>query len=238
VQLIRCPVQLSTWYGHRTVTDGFPNSGGAPAFLLEPRSDRALVDLLLAGDFAPAHRAVSYVVDPDTVIAGSRPALDRLCRAGLVDRPIRAAVLEDELRLLHRLSLGIFRGSWGFSEISFEEFGAMYRPLARMADLELVRVLETDAGDPLGFAFAMPSDPASPGSGPFIVKSLGLIPEAARRYPGAGVGLTALIHGAARDRGHLGGIHALMAEDSMAHRLSMRWGTRLRSYATFARGLT
>jgi len=237
VGVIRCPVQFSTWYGHRAITGSFPDSGGAPAFLLEPRSDRSLVDLLLASDFAPAHRAVSYAVDPEIVIVSARPALGRLYRAGLADRPLRASSLEEELRLLHRLSIDIFRGSWGFSEISIDEFGAMYRPLAHFADPELVRVLETADGHPIGFAFAMPDDAGLPGAGRFIVKSLGLLPEMRRRYPGAGAGLAALIHLAARDRGYDGGIHALMAQDSMAHRLSMRWGTQLRSYATFARAL-
>jgi hypothetical protein len=67
------------------------------------------------------------------------------------------------------------------------------------------------------------------------VKTLGVLAEARRRHPGAGAGLTALIHQAARDRGYVGGIHALMAHGSMAHRLSMKWGTQIRSYATFER---
>jgi hypothetical protein len=235
VSAIRCPVQFSTWYGHRAITDGFPDQEGAPAFFLEPRSDRGLVDLLLANGFVPAHRAVSYAVDPEAVIGSARSTLGRLRRAGLDDRPFRAASLEEELRLLHRLSSDTFRASWGFSEISLDEFGTIYRPLADLADPELVRILETADGQPVGFGFAMPDGADRPGSGRFIVKSLGLLPVARRRYPGAGVGLAALVHRAASDRGYAGGIHALMTEGSMAHRLSMRWGTRLRSYATFVR---
>ncbi len=235
VSVIRCPVQFSTWYGHRAMTSGYPGSGGAPAFPMEPQNDHDLVDLVLASDFAPVHRAVSYAVRSDAVFASARPALDRLGKAGLHARPIRISRLGEELRLLHQLSVDVFRDSWGFSEISFDEFSSVYRPIAGVADVELIRILETANEHALGFAFAMPHFPGHTGAGGFIVKTLGLLPEARRRYPGVGAGLTAWIHQAALERGYVGGIHALMAQGSMAHRMTMRWGTQLRSYATFER---
>jgi hypothetical protein len=237
IDRVRCPVQFSTWYGHRAVTSGFPESGGPPAFAMEPRSGSSLIDLLAATGFVPVHRAVSYAVDPEAVLAGSGPALDRLRRAGLADRPLALSRLEDELILLHRLSMESFRGSWGFSEISTDEFAALYRPISRLADPELVRILETAGGEPAGFAFALPDSPSTPGAGRFVVKSLGLLHEILRRHPGAGAGLTARVHRVALDRGCARGIHALMAEGSAAERLSKHWGTRVRSYATFGRDL-
>jgi hypothetical protein len=232
---ILCPVQFSTWYGHRAITGGYPDSGGEPAFPLEPGNDRSLVDLLLASGFVPAHRAVSYILDPEVVVADARPALDRLRRAGLADRPLRSSRIEKELSLLHCLSTEVFRGSWSFSEISEEEFVAIYRPLSRRADPELVRIVEIADGRSVGFAFALPEEQGGPGTGRFVVKSLGLIPEMLRRHPGAGAGLIALIHQAALARGYTRGIHALMAEGCVAHRLSVRWGARIRSYTTFGR---
>jgi hypothetical protein len=230
-------VQFSTWYGHRAIVDDFPDEGGAPAFAMEPQNGRALVDLLLASGFAPTHRAVSVAVRSGAVIDSGKPILDRLRRAGWRDRPLRPSRLEDELRLLHRLSGDIFRDSWGFSEISLDEFSALYRPVARLADAGLVRLPVDADGHPIGFAFALPSGPGPTGAPGFVVKTLGLLPEALRRYPGAGPGLTTLVHQAARDRGYRDGIHALMTDGSMAHRMSLHWGTQFRSYATFERAL-
>jgi hypothetical protein len=235
---IRCPVQLSTWYGHRAVTGGFTEAGGPPPFLLEPRNGPALVEGLATLGFMPAHRAVSTFAASDAVLADGAEVLRRPGLRSLRDRPLRFEDLDAELRLLHALSLEIFRDNWGSSQISLDEFISVYRPVAHIADPELVRVLESPTGEPIGFAFALPGAPAtSAASGdapPFVVKTLGIVPAARRRTPGIGVALTAMIHRAAVERGHRRAIHALMTDDDAAHRLSTRWGPALRTYATFA----
>jgi hypothetical protein len=235
VHVIRSPVQFSTWYGHRAIVDGFPDQGGAPSFPMEPRNGPALVDVLQASGFAPAHRAVSVAVRSELVISSGGPILERLRRAGWHDRPLRPRRVEEELRLLHRLSGDIFRDSWGFSEISPKEFSALYRPTARRADAALVRFAMDSEAHLLGFAFALPRGPGPTWASGIVVKTLGLLPDALLRYAGAGPGLTALVHVWAREHGCTDGIHALMATGSMAHRMSLHWGTPLRSYATFER---
>ncbi len=235
---IRCPVQFSTWFGHRAVTDGFPGSGGRSTFVLEPANGPALIEALTTCDFAPAAEAVSCVVPHDALIDGARPAVQRLRGAGLRDRPLALDRLDTELATLRHLATAIFERSWGFSGISPEEFDALYRPFAQTVDPELVRVLESPRGEAVGFAFAVPEDLRRPGTGGVVIKTLGVLPAALRRYPGAGLGLIALTHHAARDRGHSYAIHALMARDGAAHRVSMRWGSVVRSYATFERELS
>jgi hypothetical protein len=237
VRVVRSPVQFSTWYGHRAIVSDFPDEGGQPGFPMEPANGAALVELLLAAGFTPAHRAVSLAVRSDAVIDSGGPILERLRRAGWRDRPLRPRWLEDELRLLHRLSVEIFRDSWAFSELSLDEFSALYRPMAGRADAGLIRIPIDADGQALGFGFALPSGPGPGGAPGFVVKTLGLVPDTLRRYLGAGPGLTALVHRAARDLGYGDGIHALMTEGSMAHRMSLHWGTQLRSYATFDRAL-
>ena len=236
-RVARGPVQFSTWYGHRAMTDGLPDEAGAPAFALEPHNGRALLEELAAAGFRPAHRAVSCLVRSDAVIGSAGAVLDRFGRAGWRDRPLRSDAIDTELALLHRLSGAIFREAWGFSEISLPEFLSIYGPAAGRADPELVRVATDGDGRPIGFAFALPAAPGRNGGRPIIVKSLGLLPDARRRVPGAGAGLAAIIHRAALEGGFRDGIHALMAEGSSAHRLSLRWGTVMRSYATFERAL-
>lgn len=234
VAVVRCPVQLSTWYGHRTVTGGFPDEGGVPAFPLEPVTDRALLALLESNGFAPAHRAVSCLVDPGTVVADTDRVLGRLRAAGIRDRAIRIADLGQELGLLHRLSLGIFHGAWGLSPVTADEFSSIYRPLAEHVDPELVRIVEDADGQALGFALAL----AGGDHGAFILKSIGVTEAARRAYPGLGGAVAGIVHRVALDRGYTRGIHALMAVGSAAHRTSLRWGEEIRSYATFDRLVT
>jgi hypothetical protein len=234
---IRCPVQFSTWFAHRAMTAGYPEQGGRPAFALEPTNGPALIEALAACGFTPAAQAVSCLVPHDALIEGARPALERLQAAGLRDRPLELTRLDAELATLRDLACAIFEGSWAFSGISLEEFDSLYRPFAQMVDPELVRVLESPSGEALGFSFAVPEDLRNPDGGGVVIKTLGLLPTALRRYPGAGLGLIALTHRIARDRGHSYAIHALMARDGAAHRVSMRWGTVIRSYATFEREL-
>ena len=69
----------------------------------------------------------------------------------------------------------------------------------------------------------------------FVVKTLGVTEEARRRTPGVGAALTGIVHRVALERGWSQGIHGLMAENSVAHRLSLRWGREFRWYATFER---
>lgn len=241
VGVVRCPVQLSTWFGHRAVLDGFPEAGGAPWFVMEPRNSPALADAIRATGFVEAHRAVSYLVDHERAIARNQRGLARLHRAGFHDRPLDLTRPVDELRRLHRLSSAIFAGAWGYSELSFEEFAALYEPLLGTVDPRLLRIVESSDGEAVGFVFGV-MDPGM-GTKPsldrtndecrLVVKTIGVLPGVRRRWPGVGSALVAIVHEVARGLGSVGGIHALMAEGSSAHRASTKWGTSFRTYATF-----
>jgi hypothetical protein len=238
VATIRCPVQLSTWYGHRAMTAGFPHGAGAiPAFPLEPQPLRALPVLLEAAGFLPAHRAVSCLVDSAAIVSATAGAVQRVATAGARTRPIRLAELDAELRLLYHLSESVFEETWGLSAITFDEFVSIYRPLTVLVDPELIRILELADGTPAGFVLALPGGPDLEGSGAegrtFVLKTLGVTAAARLRVPGIGVALVGWTHEAALRRGYTSGIHALMADGAMAHRLSLRWGRVIRSYATF-----
>lgn len=241
--VVRCPVQLATWFGHRAVVDGLPEDGGSAPFVMEPRNGPGLAEAIRAAGFAEAHRAVSYEVDHGRAIAGSERGLARLRRAGFRDRSLDLARPEEDLHRLHRLSAAIFAEAWGYSDVSFEEFMALYGPLVAMVDPQLVRIVESEAGEAVGFVFAM-LDQAGPGRGlldrttwerRIVVKTIGVLPAVRRECAGVGSALVALVHERARALGSAGGVHALMAEGSSAHRASAKWGTQFRTYATFER---
>ncbi len=236
----RCPVQFSTWYGHRTVTGGLPGEGGAAPFPMEPAASPGLAATLVATGFTVAHRAASYRVAVDTWIRGACRSEERMRDAGYRDRPIRPERIDDELAAVHAISMASFRRSWGFSDITFDEFATIYRPLASLFDPGLARIVESPDGEPVGFLFAFPDPATRPGhpDARFVGKTVAVLPEVRRATPGVGTGLTVAVHRAAAARGYATAIHALVAEGAYSQRVSARWGQRFRSYATFEKVLS
>ncbi|MBI3747250.1 MAG: hypothetical protein HY262_00145 [Chloroflexi bacterium] len=237
--MVRCPVQFSTWYGHRAVTDGFPEQGGPPPFPMEPVSGPGLAEVLSAARFTVAHTAASYQVPVERWVAGAQLG-ERLMRsAGFSDRPIRLDRLDAELGAIHAISMAAFRRSWGFSGISLDEFQAIYRPLVPHIEPAFVRLAVSPDGTPVGFVLALADPAASPG-GPdarFVVKSIAVLPEVRHSAPGVGTGLAVAVHRQAAARGYAAAVHACVADEAYTQRISARFGERIRSYATFEKVL-
>lgn len=235
---VRCPVDLSTWYGHRTIVEGFPEQGGVPPFALESPGAPWLPARLQAAGFHSDSRSVATLVPNDRAIAATAPALERARHAGYRDRPIEPAASDTELDLLHGLSSTIFAGAAGFSPISRAEFHALYGPLLGVADSALVRLMESPAGEPVGFVFAL-ADGRGPRPGTagaqFVLKTMGVLAAVRRAFPGLGSAMVSRVHALAAERGFGQGIHANAAEGSYSARASARWGTPIRRYASFRR---
>ena len=237
--LVRCPVQFSTWYGHRAMTDGFPEQGGPSPFPMEPVNGPGLTEVMTAAGFTVAHTAASYRVPVERWVAGAQLGETLLRSRGFSDRPIRLDRLDEELRTIHAISTAAFRQSWGFSDIAPDEFQAIYRPLVPLIEPALVRVADAPDGTPVGFILAYADPAASPGhpDARFIVKSLAVLPEVRRAVPGIGTGLAVAVHRQAAARGYPVGIHACVADEAYTQRISARFGERFRSYATFEKVL-
>jgi hypothetical protein len=238
--VVRCPVQLATAYGHRVMTGGSPRQGGPAQFPLEPPDIPGLPETLVEAGFGVAHRAASYLVDLDRWIAGERLGEELMRAAGFRDRPVRLDRIDDELATLHEISMAAFRRSWGFSEISLDEFASIYRPLVPLLDPDLVRIAEAPDGRPVGFIFTFPEPGRGAGrpGGRFIGKSVAVLPEVRRQTPGVGTGLVVAVHRTAAARGYRTAVHACMADDGYTQRVSARWGGQFRSYATFEKDLS
>jgi len=236
---VRCPVQFSTWYGHRAMCDGFPAAGGPPPFPMEPSNDPGLTDLLAAAGFAVAHAAASYRVPVERWIAGAQLGETLLRSGGFADREIRLADIDTELETIHAISTVAFRRSWGFSEIALEEFRSIYRPLVGPIDPGLVRIAEAPDGRAVGFilAFADPATRPGQAGARFVVKSLAVRPEVRRVSPGVGIGLAVAVHRRAAAMGYPTAIHACVADHAFTQRISARWGEPFRRYATFEKAV-
>ena len=237
--VVRGPVQFSTWYGHRAMTDGFPERGGPPPFPMEPLNGPGLAEVLTGARYTVAHAAASYEVPVERWVAGAQLG-ERLMRsAGFTDRPIRLDRLDAELRTIHAISMAAFRRSWGFSEISLDEFQAIYRPLVPHIEPAFVRLAISPEGNPVGFVLALAGPAASPGApdARFVVKSIAVLPEVRHVAPGVGTGLAVAVHRQAAASGYRAAIHACVADEAYTQRISARVGERIRSYATFEKVL-
>lgn len=237
--VVRCPVQFSTWYGHRAMTRGFPEQGGPPLFPMEPANGPSLAGLLTADGFTVAHAAASYRIPVERWLESARLGEDRMRSAGVRDRPIRLERLDDELRTIHAISTAAFRRSWGFSDIELDEFMSIYRPLAPLIDPAFVRLAEDPDGRPVGYIFAF-GDPAAGPDRPdprFVAKSVAVLPEIRRTTPGVGTGLAVAVHRHAAAIGYPTAIHACVADDAYSQRVSARCGEPFRRYATFEKVL-
>jgi hypothetical protein len=237
--VVRCPVQFSTWYGHRAMSAGFPEQGGPPLFPMEPANGPGMTEVITAAGYAAAHAAASYRVPVAGWIEGAKLGEVLMRSGGFRDRPIRLDRLDAELETIHAISTAAFRRSWGFSDITLDEFLSIYRPLLPLIDPALVRMAEAPDGSPVGFMFAF-ADPATrPGQvdARFIAKSLAVLPDVRRVSPGVGTGLAVAVHRHAAVIGYPMAIHACVAAGAYTQRLSARCGERFRSYATFEKAL-
>jgi hypothetical protein len=224
-RVMRGPVQLSTWYGHRLPIDD--ELSPLPTFPFDPASPSGLANVLRERGFRSAHVAESYLVDLGRSAPETGAAAARVARLGITDRPLRMEDTRDELATLHAIASASFQESWGFSPISLAEFTAIYQPLLGQVDPELVRIAHDPDGRPVGFTFAI-----LPSSGPLVVKTIAVDPGVRRHIHGIGWLLIDRVHGIARDSGNRQALHALMARGSYTARVSRRWGPCVRRYAT------
>ena len=216
------PMDGATWFSYRIVTE----PGTRPPFLLEPRPDPSVLAALKAAGFAPVAEYVSTVAPLATLrrgIAGSGTL-----RLRAFDRE-RA---EDDLRLLYRLSVTGFAGNAFYTPIAEADFRALYTPVLRLLDPEFLLFAEDDAGETLGFAFALPNYAEGQAPRSLILKTYAAL------KPGVGSYLADALHRRARARGFTEVIHAFMHADNRSLKHSQLLGAEVfRRYALFGKRL-
>ena len=214
------PMAGDTWHSYRFVT----HSDGRPAFLLEPENPPWYPDVLTAAGMEPV---AAYASAINKTIRVRSPGL------GVGQVTVRhwdISNSERELRLIHSLALSAFSKRPFFRPIDYPDFAAIYRPILRMIDPELIFFAENEAGDLLGFLFALPNhfgaDAAGEGGEQLIVKSY------ASARPGIGGLLANRFHEAVLEREASSVIYALFEVTNLSARHSEREGGKIfRRYA-------
>ncbi|RYD18637.1 MAG: GNAT family N-acetyltransferase [Verrucomicrobiaceae bacterium] len=224
------PMDGNTWQKHRFVIE----SNGRGPFLLEPRNAAEYPAMWELAGFSILSRYSSSIMplDGGEVIPVAVKA--RLARSGVIVRKLDPSRYDDELRLIHAISLASFSDNFLYTPLPEEGFLQSYRKVRENVDADLVRIAERD-GIPCGFVFGIPDlEAAARGEKPaLIVKTLAVDPES--RCAGLGSLLVDELHRTGREKGYTEAIHALQHESNTSLKITGRHhGEVLRRYALFS----
>jgi hypothetical protein len=228
------PMDGNTWRRYRFVTE----RGEEPPFFLEPDNPDAWPQHFRENGFLPIAGYTSNL-NPDLGRQDPRvpAAADRLARAGVTIRCLRAAEFEAELARIYAVSAISFRDSFLYTPLPEAVFCGQYLRIRERVRPELVLLAE-EADRPVGFVFGIPDwlRPA-PTRLPdrVVVKTVAVLPG--RCYAGLGNVLVAEVQQRARDLGFRAAIHALMHSANNSRNLSRHYGQPMRRYALFSRAL-
>jgi GNAT superfamily N-acetyltransferase len=227
------PMNGNTWRRHRYVV----SSEARGPFLLEPRNPAEYPVWWRSAGFTELSHYTSSVIDLDGRRVVSPAMKARLEDSGIVIRRIDPDRYEEELKLIHALSLKSFSGNFLYMPLDETEFLHAYSKVRDHVEPEFVRIAERD-GVACGFLFgirdleaeARDEKPA------VIVKTLAVDPES--RSAGLGSLLVDEVHAAACEKGYTESIHAMEHESNTSRKLTARYGGRVfRNYTLFAKPL-
>jgi hypothetical protein len=218
------PIDGDTWHRYRVNAGPFDT----PPFLLEPTNPPYYDDLWRAAGFEILERYSSKRIDDVSALANKlAPMRERALARGYRIRTIDPAKLQEELALVWRLSLDIFRGNPFYSDIGLADFLALYTGIERILVPGLVLFIE-HGQDTAGFLFAYPdSDPRT-----VDYKTIGVVPGHRRGY--VGWSMLQQAYTTALTLGRPMANHCLMREENASQSMDAGEGTTFRHYYLYA----
>jgi len=228
------PMDGNTWRSYRFVTD----PGERPPFFLEPTNPAHYPLAFEACGFETMASYSSSILDQeglDEMAAIRKRAESR----GVSFRSLDPDRFEEELKVLHEISLASFTDNFLYTPISWEEFSMMYAQVQVHLQSDLVLIAEHE-GKGVAFAFGildllekMRGEP-SPN---LVTKTVAVDPEW-RRF-GLGAYLVQLCQINAKSRYDCRqSVHALQHETNSSLKITGRGkGQRIREYTLYSRRL-
>lgn len=229
------PMDRDTWHRYRVVAE----SRGRPPFVMEPDTPLDWQDHFRGAGFSEmASYRSCRITDP----GAEDPRLEafgrRLSERGIIVRAFDPARVEEDLALVHELSLAAFTHNLLYTPLSLPDFFALYRPVLPLVRPEYFLLAFQD-GRCLSFVFALPDllqarrgEPVSA----LVVKTAANRPG--RAAMGLAVYLAYRLGRQAVADGYTEVIHALMHDANASAATSRRRGSLVRRYALFARHLS
>ena len=227
------PMNGNTWRRHRYVVSGDARG----PFLLEPRNPPEYPVWWRNAGFTELSHYTSSVIDLDGLRVVSPVMKQRLEDYGIVIRNLDPGHYEEELKLIHALSLKSFTANFLYTPLDEADFLHAYAKVRDHVEPDFVRIAERN-GTPCGFLFAIRDlEAEARGDKPVvIVKTLAVDPES--RSAGLGSLLVDEVHAAAYEKGYTESIHAMEHETNTSRKITGRYGGRVfRNYALFSKPL-
>jgi len=228
------PIDGDTWHSYRLVTD----HGNEPAVFLEPWTPADWPATFTAAGFQPFagyHSGIARdLARVDPKVAN---AMQRLEAGGVTLRNLDLEHFEEELAILHELSLQCFSRNFLYTPIDLESFVALYAPIRQFVDPRLVFIAERGS-TPAGFLFAIPDWLEARRTGEthtVIIKTVAA--RTGRAFGGLGACLVSRCHAIAAQLGHSRAVHALMHDANNSANISRKYADVLRRYTLYARPL-
>lgn len=228
-ETVLAPINFDTWHAYRLRTSGFHE----PAFLMEPHNPSYYPALFSALDFTPiAHYLTKTVEDLSSLPAAWQPYYRDTLARGYTFRSFDPGRVREEMSLIHRLSLDIFRGNLFFVDIAEDEFRTLYAGAAGKIDPDLLIFLLDPDCEPAGFSFSIP-DHRQPRTA--NLKTMGVLPH--ENGKGAGAALAYETYRRLEAKGFDRVNHCLMRAGNRADQFDRGQAKITREYALYARPL-
>jgi GNAT superfamily N-acetyltransferase len=221
------PMDGDTWHRYRVNAGPYER----PPFLLEPVNPPYYAALWQSAGFETLEHYVSKRLDDITpLLPHFERKYEEALRAGFSFRPIQVESLQTELARIHAMSCEIFRGNFLYSEISLDDFLALYRGIEQLLDRELVWFAIAPDGSDAGFFFSyIDIDPRM-----VNYKTLGVTP--AHRRSGIGGALAYCAYKRALAMGRTAANHCLMREGNVSAAMDAGHGAVFRHYYLYRAG--
>ena len=198
-------------------------------FLFEPFNASAYPKFFVQGGFQIAETYISgFRTNYEDILQCAEKGYHAAIQAGFEIRSIDITRFEEELKIFHELSIEIFKNSWSFVPISFDEFKQLYIDVKERLDPRYCHFI-SEHGREVGFCFSIP-DFLSPERA-LILKTIGVLPS----YQNKNVG-SALIyqqHQQAKEDGYQKIIYALIREGNVASKIQPYGATVFRKYEAY-----
>ncbi|MEZ4861718.1 MAG: GNAT family N-acetyltransferase [Caldilineaceae bacterium] len=231
------PLDGNTFRHYRLLTERVVDGRHHPPFFLEPDTPDDWPGHWRQAGFQSFAQYVSAIGELPAEDSRTASLAQRVADHGILIRTVDLAEFEAELHRIYGVVLQSFRNNFLYTPIAAAEFMAQYAPIRNYIQPSLVLLAE-QAGEPVGFIFALPDLAQAQRGEPLdtvIIKTVGVVPE----LGGMGVGglLVARCQQAARALGYRYAIHALMVEDNISRKISAYYAQVMRRYTLFAKPL-